>query len=64
MVDEIIEKVLELKPEINPSIEFVDDRAGHDFKYSVSTKHSLKSVRDQRIFDLTDTVKYYLKKIL
>ena len=64
MVDEIIRHVIFHKPEINPSIEFVEDRAGHDFKYSVSTKHSLKSVRDQRIFDLTDTVKYYLKKIL
>lgn len=64
MVDEIIKHVIFHKPEINPSIEFVSDRAGHDFKYSVSTKHSLKSVRDQRIFDLTDTVKYYLKKIL
>jgi dTDP-glucose 4,6-dehydratase len=64
MVDEIIRHVISHKPEINPSIEFVEDRAGHDFKYSVSTKHSLKSVRDQRIFDLTDTVKYYLKKIL
>lgn len=64
MVDEIIEKVLELKPEINPSIEFVDDRAGHDFKYSVSTKHSLKSVREQRDFDLSDTVEFYLKEIL
>ena len=64
MVDEIIRHVIFHKPEINPSIEFVSDRAGHDFKYSVSTKHSLKSVRDQRIFDLTDTVKYYLKKIL
>ena len=60
MVDEIIRHVIFHKPEINPSIEFVEDRAGHDFKYSVSTKHSLKSVRDQRIFDLTDTVKYYL----
>ena len=64
MVDEIIEKVLELKPEINPSIVFVDDRAGHDFKYSVSTKHSLKSVREQRDFDLSDTVEFYLKEIL
>ncbi len=62
MVDKIIEKVLEHRPEINPSIEFVEDRAGHDFKYSVSTKHNLKSVKDQRVFDLTDTVEYYLKK--
>ena len=61
MVDEIIEKVLEYRPEINPSIEFVADRAGHDFKYSVSTKYNLASVRDQRGFDLTDTVEYYLK---
>ena len=64
MVDLIIEKVLEYKPEINPSIEFVDDRAGHDFKYSVSTRHSLRSVRDQRDFDLTDTVEYYLEKLV
>jgi len=64
MVDKIIEKVLEYRPEINPSIEFVDDRAGHDFKYSVSTKHSLRSVKDQRPFDLSDTVEFYLKKIL
>ena len=62
MVDKIIEKVLEFKPEINPSIEFVSDRAGHDFKYSVSTKHSLRSVKGQRSFDLTDTVEYYLNK--
>jgi len=62
MVDLIIEKVLEFKPEINPSIEFVSDRAGHDFKYSVSTRHLLRSVRDQRSFDLTDTVEYYLNK--
>ena len=60
MVDEIIEKVLECKPEINPSIEFVADRAGHDFKYSISTKHNLEAVRDQRGFDLTDTVEFYL----
>lgn len=64
MVDKIIEKVLEYKPEINPSIEFVDDRAGHDFKYSVSTRHSLRSVKDQRTFNLTDTVEYYLKKLV
>ena len=62
MVDEIIEKVLEYKPEINPSIEFVADRAGHDFKYSVSTRHNLEAVRDQRGFDLTDTVEFYLSE--
>ncbi len=64
MVDKIIEKVLEFKSEINPSIEFVEDRAGHDFKYSISTKHSLNSVREQRDFDLTDTIEYYLKKLV
>jgi dTDP-glucose 4,6-dehydratase len=62
IVDEIIEKVLEYRPEINPSIEFVADRAGHDFKYSVSTKHNLTAVRDQRGFDLTDTVEFYLPR--
>ncbi len=61
MVDKIIEKILVFKPKINPSIEFVDDRAGHDFKYSISTKHSLSSVKEQRDFDLSDTVEFYLK---
>ena len=62
IVDKIIEKVLEFKPEINPAIEFVQDRAGHDFKYSVSTKHNLKAVQEQKEFDLTDTVEFYLNK--
>tara|TARA_R110000765_G_scaffold1890_2_gene5175 strand:- start:2455 stop:3411 length:957 start_codon:yes stop_codon:yes gene_type:complete len=64
MVDEIIDEVLIYAPDINPSIEFVEDRAGHDLKYSVSTKHSLTSVRDQRGFNLSDTVQYYLNKLV
>jgi dTDP-glucose 4,6-dehydratase len=62
IVDEIIEKVLEYRPEINPSIKFVADRAGHDFKYSVATKYNLAAVRDQRGFNLTDTVEFYLPR--
>tara|TARA_R110000764_G_scaffold54966_3_gene119913 strand:- start:4427 stop:5359 length:933 start_codon:yes stop_codon:yes gene_type:complete len=62
MIDEIVSKVLEFEPVINPSIEFVADRAGHDFKYSVSTKYNLASVRNQRGFNLTDTVEFYLTK--
>lgn len=62
IIDEIIEKVLVYRPELNPSIEFVADRAGHDFKYSVATKYNLAAVRDQRGFNLTDTVEFYLPK--
>lgn len=62
IIDEIIEKVLVYRPELNPSIEFVADRAGHDFKYSVATKYNLAAVRNQRGFNLTDTVEFYLPK--
>ena len=43
-------------------IKFVDDRAGHDFKYAISTKHNLDAVANQQKFDLTETVDYYLDK--
>ena len=43
-------------------IEFVTDRKGHDFKYQVSTKHSLPAVKDQKKFDLSSTVKYYVER--
>ena len=43
-------------------IEFVKDRKGHDFKYELSTKHSLHAVNCQQGFFLEDTIKYYVEK--
>ena len=45
-------------------IEFVKDRKGHDFKYELSTIHTdeLNSIKDQRPFDLSDTIHYYASK--
>ena len=43
-------------------MEFVTDRKGHDFKYQVSTKHDLPAVKNQKKFDLSSTVKYYVEK--
>ena len=43
-------------------MEFVADRKGHDFKYQVSTKHDLPAVKNQKKFDLSSTVKYYVEK--
>lgn len=40
-------------------IEFVQDRAGHDFRYSLATKHKLSAVANQRDFNLDDTIKFY-----
>ena len=41
-------------------IEYVKDRAGHDFRYSIDTRHDLEAVADQREFDLEETVVYYM----
>jgi dTDP-D-glucose 4,6-dehydratase len=43
-------------------IEFVKDRKGHDFKYELSTKHSLHAVKHQQGFFIEDTIKYYVEK--
>ena len=43
-------------------IEFVKDRKGHDFRYALSTDHSLHSVNCQQGFFLEDTIKYYVEK--
>ena len=43
-------------------IEFVKDRKGHDFKYQLSTKHSLKAVNCQQAFELKPTIKHYVKR--
>jgi len=43
-------------------IEFVKDRKGHDFRYALSTEHSLHAVNCQQGFFLEDTIKYYVEK--
>ena len=43
-------------------IEFVTDRKGHDFRYALSTEHSLHAVNCQQGFFLEDTIKYYVEK--
>ena len=43
-------------------IEFVKDSKGHDFKYALSTKHSLHAVNCQQGFFIEDTIKYYVEK--
>ena len=65
---ELIEKIIEAvvtrdtKYYRDNYIEFVEDRAGHDFKYAISTKHSLDTVKNQRSFGLDDTIEYYINK--
>ena len=43
-------------------IEFIEDRKGHDFRYALSTEHSLHAVNCQQGFFLEDTIKYYVEK--
>ena len=42
-------------------IAFVGDRLGHDFKYELTSRHDLQTVKEQRDFCLADTVDYYVK---
>ena len=46
--------------EYSDYIEYVKDRAGHDFRYSIDTRHDLEAVADQREFDLEETVIFYM----
>jgi len=64
LIDQIIETVVDKAPQYKRQeyIKFVEDRAGHDFKYAISTKHALTAVVYQQKFDLSDTVDYYLNK--
>jgi len=63
---ELIEKIVKAAKgddaDVNDYIEFVQDRAGHDFRYSLSSKHHLASVFNQREFTLDDTIEFYLKE--
>jgi len=70
LINTIIEKIEFHYPEYKRKregarmeyIEFVKDRKGHDFKYELSTKHSLHAVNCQQGFFLEDTIKYYVEK--
>ncbi len=66
LIDRIIETVVGKVPRYRRQeyIKFVEDRAGHDFKYAISTKHNLDAVANQQKFDLSETVDYYLGKYL
>ena len=52
----------EYKREKKEYIEFVKDRAGHDFKYELSTKHDLQAVKHQKKFSIEETIKYYVEQ--
>ena len=52
----------EYKREKKEYIEFVKDRAGHDFKYELSTKHDLQAVKHQKSFSIEETIKYYVEQ--
>jgi len=60
---ELIERIVETAKGSNTNvqdyIEYVQDRAGHDFRYSLTTKHKLSAVANQRDFNLDDTIKFY-----
>ena len=66
LIDQIIETVVDTAPRYRRQqyIKFVEDRAGHDFKYAISTKHNLDAVANQQKFNLSETVDYYLAKYL
>jgi dTDP-glucose 4,6-dehydratase len=66
LIDQIIETVVDKAPGYRRQeyIKFVEDRAGHDFKYAISTKHNLDAVANQQKFDLSETVDCYLYKYL
>jgi dTDP-glucose 4,6-dehydratase len=60
---ELIERIVKAAKGSNTNvqdyIEYVQDRAGHDFRYSLTTKHKLSAVANQRDFNLDDTIKFY-----
>jgi len=66
LIDQIIKTVVDKAPRYKRQkyIKFVEDRAGHDFKYAISTKHALTAVAYQQEFDLSETVDCYLYKYL
>ena len=66
LIDQIIETVVDRAPRYRKQeyIKFVEDRAGHDFKYAISTRHNLDAVANQQKFDLYETVDCYLQQYM
>ena len=62
LIKDLISAVYGPEAKLEDSIEFVADRAGHDLRYALSSKHDLDSVKYQRSFTLSDTVKYFMNK--
>ena len=70
LINNIIDQLESLYPEYKREregarveyIEFVKDRAGHDFKYELSTKHDLQAVKHQKSFSIEGTIKYYVEQ--
>lgn len=59
LIDKLVKKVHGPDADKADYIEYVSDRAGHDLRYSLSTKHNLRAVKDQRAFTLDDTADFY-----
>ncbi|MDB4430257.1 GDP-mannose 4,6-dehydratase [bacterium] len=59
LINEIVVATKGTDAKLEDYIEFVSDRAGHDFRYSLYTKHKLDAVANQREFNLDDTIKFY-----
>lgn len=59
LIEKIVKAVKGENVNVQDYIEFVEDRAGHDFRYSLSTKHQLSAVANQREFNLGDVIKFY-----
>ena len=62
IIRRILNEVISPEVKIEDYIEFVEDRAGHDLRYSLSSKKCLTSVKYQRRFTLADTVKFFVNK--
>ena len=70
LINEIISVVEERHPEYRREdtngnrecyIDFVEDRLGHDFMYHLDSKENLNAVKNQRKFELEETVDYYVE---
>ena len=62
IIKRLITNVIGPEVQLDDYIEFVEDRAGHDLRYSLSSKKYLTSVKYQRKFTLADTVRYFVEK--
>ena len=62
IIRRILSDIISPEAKLDDYIEFVEDRAGHDLRYSLSSKKYLKSVKYQRRFTLADTVEFFVNK--